>query len=127
MLAFVIDDASFDQDGRFPIELLVWFTGFDKLCGVCPPGTVSMGGSTDQNCLGRSSQIESKKQSVSMIPESRNISKDTHTSAYRKMRFGPGFPDSALSFPSSFTLVTVTCNSFLASVSPLPIAGTPMT
>ena len=42
VLAFVIDDASFDQDGLFPVELLVWFAGFDELCGVCSPGTVSL-------------------------------------------------------------------------------------
>lgn len=43
MLAFVIDYSSFDQDGFFPIELLVWFTRLDKLCGICPPGRVSIG------------------------------------------------------------------------------------
>lgn len=43
VLALVVDYASFDQDGLFSIELLIWFTGLDKFCGVCPPGTISTG------------------------------------------------------------------------------------
>ena len=42
VLALVINDASFDQHGFFSVELLIWFAGFDKLCGVCSPGTVSL-------------------------------------------------------------------------------------
>ena len=42
MLAFVVYDPSFDQNGLFPVKLLVWLAGLDKLCGICPPGTVSM-------------------------------------------------------------------------------------
>ena len=29
MLAFVVDDASFDQDGLLLVELLIWFAGLD--------------------------------------------------------------------------------------------------
>ncbi len=39
----MIDNASFDQDGFLPVELLVSFTGLDKLCGVCPPFGISNG------------------------------------------------------------------------------------
>ena len=49
MLAFVIDDTSFDQNGLLPVELLIWFTGLDKLGGVCPPGRVSTVGSIFRN------------------------------------------------------------------------------
>lgn len=42
MLAFVVDNTSFDQDGLFPVEFLVWFTGFDQLCRVCPSDRVSI-------------------------------------------------------------------------------------
>ena len=43
MLAFVVDDVSFDQDRLLPVKLFVWFAGFDKLCGVCSPGKISIG------------------------------------------------------------------------------------
>lgn len=43
VLAFVVDDASFNQDRLLLVKLLVWFTGLDKLCGVCSPGNISTG------------------------------------------------------------------------------------
>lgn len=58
MLAFVVDDASFDQDRLLPVKLFVWFTGFDKLCGVCSPGRISIGYSFVRESLKRlTSQI----------------------------------------------------------------------
>ena len=44
MLTFVVDDASFDQDWLLSVELLVGFPGLDQLCGICPPGPVSIEG-----------------------------------------------------------------------------------
>lgn len=51
---------------------------------------------------------------------------ETYTSAYRKIRFGAGFPDSTLSLSSSFTFVTLTCTSFLTSCSPLSTTVSPI-
>ena len=51
VLAFVVYDPSFDQNGLFSVELLVWFTRLDKLCGIRPPATVSMEGSDFRSYL----------------------------------------------------------------------------
>ena len=41
MNAFVVDNASLDQDGLFPVKLFVWFPGLYELCGVRPAGMIS--------------------------------------------------------------------------------------
>lgn len=43
VLAFVIDDTSFDQDRLLLVELLVGFTRLDKLCGIRSSDMVSIG------------------------------------------------------------------------------------
>ena len=111
----MVDDASFNQDRLFLIELLVWFTGLDKLCGVCPSGTVSIRGTFSwitRYVEKLTNQILDLRCQYDLV----SIGRDrTHTSAYRSMRFGPGVADFVLSFSSSFTLVTLICTSFLVS------------
>lgn len=69
MLTFVVDDASFDQDWLFSVELLVRFPGLDQLCGICPPDPVSNEGTILTLSFYRSSQIKAGKQDVSIISE----------------------------------------------------------
>ena len=57
VLAFVIDDTSFDQDRLLPVELLVGFTRLDKLCSIRSPDMLSIGTSAFGEVS--SSQIES--------------------------------------------------------------------
>ena len=128
MLAFVVDDASFDQDRLLPVKLFVWFTGFDKLCGVSSPGRISIGVQFAAKILKKAhkSNLESPCQPKFRVRQRILRLGPTHTSAYRKMRLGPGFPDSTLSFSSSFTLVTLTWTSFLSSCPPLSTAISPI-
>ena len=50
----------------------------------------------------------------------------THTSAYRRIRLGGVFPETAFSFSPSLTVVTATCTSFFTSCLPLSSAISPM-